>query len=276
MSGIATAIVGGAIISGVAGGIASDKASDVQAEASDEAIREQQRQFDLTEARLLEEQTFNREQQAQFNEQAQADFDQFQRPFLQAGVDASGQQRALVGLDGQQAQTQALDLINESPGQKFLRDRGQKNLLRNSAAIGGLGGGNVREALVQQGVGFAQQDIQNQFGRLGQIAGQGQAAPTGAGLDQRNFGNAAQIGQFGANASGNIQNALLASGDARASGIIGQNNAFQSALGGAFTGLAQGGLFGGSGGVAGNTFGTPPPTNTFGFGGYGGGGGRGF
>jgi hypothetical protein len=259
MSGIATAVIGGAIISGVVGAKGSRDATSAQVESSGAAIEEQRRQFDATEARLLEEQTFERARQAEFNQQAQADFDQFQRPFLQAGVDASGQQRALVGLDGVEAQTGALNLINESPGQKFLRDRGQKNLLRNSAAIGGLGGGNVREALVQQGVGFAQQDIQNQFGRLGQIAGQGQAAPTGAGLDQRALGNAAQIGQFGAQSSGNIQNALLASGNARASGIIGQNNAFQSALGGAFTGLAQSGAFSG-GGFGGGT--TLPAVNT--------------
>jgi len=89
--------------------------------------------------------------------------------------------------------------------------------LRNSAAIGGLGGGNVRSALVQQGVGFAQQDFQNQFGRLGQLAGQGQNA-------------ANSIGQFGANAANNISNSLMKSGEARASGIIDRSNNFNNTL----------------------------------------------
>jgi len=115
-------------------------------------------------------------------------------------------------------------------GQQFLRDRAQRNLLRSSAAIGGLGGGNVRSALVQQGVGFAQQDLQNRFGRLGKLAGQGQAAAT-------------NIGQFGAQAAQNIGQSLQAQGQARASGILGQNQAFQGALSGAFTGLGQSGFF---------------------------------
>ena len=118
----------------------------------------------------------------------------------------------MLGLSGQDAQNQAFAAFNESPGQKFMRDRAQKNLLRNSAAIGGLGGGNVRSALVEQGVGFAQQDFQNQFGRLGQIAGQGQNAAT-------------NVGQFGAQAAGNIANLGVAGSEARASGILGGQQA---------------------------------------------------
>jgi hypothetical protein len=111
-------------------------------------------------------------------------------------------------VSAQEQQQQAFAAFNESPGQKFMRDRAQKNLLRNSSAIGGLGGGNVRSALVEQGVGFAQQDYNNQFARLGQIAGQGQAATT-------------NLGQFGAQSAGNIANLNVAGSEARASGILG-------------------------------------------------------
>ncbi|GAG37164.1 unnamed protein product, partial [marine sediment metagenome] len=89
---------------------------------------------------------------------------------LQAELSTLGEAPQGTAQEQQQA---AFAALNESPGQQFLRDRAQKNLLRNSAAIGGLGGGNVRSALVQQGIGFAQQDLQNQFSRLGQLAGQG-------------------------------------------------------------------------------------------------------
>jgi hypothetical protein len=165
---------------------AAKNAAKEQEEAAFAGIAEQRRQFDITQESF--------------------------RPFQEAGVGAIGQQQALLGLSGAGAQQSAFDQFNQSPGQQFLRDRAQKNLLRNSAAIGGLGGGNVRSALVQQGVGFAQQDFQNQFGRLGQLAGQGLSATT-------------NVGQFGQNTANNIQQGLNVSGQARASGILGQQQA---------------------------------------------------
>ncbi len=134
------------------------------------------------------------------------------RPSIEAGDLARQQQQALLGLSGQEAQQTAFAGLQESPGQQFLRNRAQKNLVRNASAIGGLGGGNVRSALVEQGTGFAAQDLQNQFGRLGQLAGQGQAAATSTGQ----FGSQAanQAGQFG-----------IAGSQARASGILGSQQA---------------------------------------------------
>ena len=90
--------------------------------------------------------------------------------------------------------------------------------------------GNVRSALVQQGVGFAQQDFQNQFGRLGQLAGQGQQA-------------ASNVGQFGQQTSQGIQQGLNTQAQARASGLLGgqqaiaQSNQGLFQLGGAALGL---------------------------------------
>lgn len=165
---------------------AAKRAGKIQQAGQEAGIAEQRRQFDITQGSL--------------------------QPFQEAGVAALGQQQALLGLGGAEAQQAAFDQFSQSPGQQFLRDRAQKNLLRNSAAIGGLGGGNVRSALVQQGVGFAQQDFQNQFGRLGQLAGQGQAAAT-------------NIGQFGAQAAGNISQGLIGGSQARASGILGAQQA---------------------------------------------------
>ena len=156
---------------------------------------------------------------------------------LQSQLDALGEVPQGSQLSNSEQQQQAFDQFNESPGQKFLRDRAQKNLVRNASAIGGLGGGNVRSALVQQGVGFAQQDFENQFGRLGQIAGQGQAATT-------------NIGQFGQQAAQGIAGGLQNSASARASGILGaaqqgaQFNQGLLGLGGTVVGgLAGGGFF---------------------------------
>ena len=171
---------------------AAQEASEAQVKGSQAGIAETRRQFDITQEQLA--------------------------PFQEAGVSALGQQQALLGLSGTEAQEQAFAGLDTSPGQKFLRDRAQKNLLRNASAIGGLGGGNVRSALVQQGVGFAQQDLQNQFGRLGQLAGQGQAAAT-------------NVGQFGAQAAGSIAGLQQFGGAARASGILGQAQVAPQATG---------------------------------------------
>jgi hypothetical protein len=206
---------------------AANKAAKVQAKGAEAGIAEQRRQFDITQGNL--------------------------QPFQEAGVGALGQQQALLGLGGQEAQQQAFAAFNESPGQKFIRDRAQRNLVRNSSAIGGLGGSNVRTALVEQGAGFAQQDFNNQFSRLGQIAGQGQAATT-------------NLGQFGAQSAGNIANLQQAGSQARASGILGGQQAesqFRSDLIG-LGGMALG-AFGGIGGAAAGGA-TSAPSNFFGSG----------
>ena len=186
---------------------AARDAANIQAQGAQAGIAEQRRQFDITQGNL--------------------------KPFQEAGVGALGQQQALLGLSGQDAQNQAFAAFNESPGQKFMRDRAQRNLVRNSSAIGGLGGGNVRSALVEQGAGFAQQDFNNQFGRLGQIAGQGQNATN-------------SLGQFGAQSAGNIANLNVAGSQARASGILGAQQAesqFRGDLLG-LGGMALGGYLG--------------------------------
>jgi hypothetical protein len=175
-----------------AAGEAAEDAADVQVEASEKGIAENRRQFDLTRGDL--------------------------EPRIQGGNRAFVDQEALLGLSGQEAQSQAYGQLEESAGQRFLRDRQQKALLRNQAAIGGLGGGNVRTALQEQAMGFAQQDIQNQFGRLGQLAGQGQNA-------------ANTSGQFGSQSASNISNLQAQQGAAKASGILGPVQANAAATG---------------------------------------------
>lgn len=103
--------------------------------------------------------------------------------FASQGRGAIDLQGALAGAQGQPAQATAFANFNASPGQQFLRDRGEQALLRNQAAIGGLGGGNVRSALQEQGIGFARQDLNDAFARLGSVSGLGlQAAGQQAGL----------------------------------------------------------------------------------------------
>ncbi len=204
--GAAAAVVGGAsLVSGVLGSKAAGKAADAQAAASRTAQQEEARQFDVTQKQL--------------------------KPFRKAGVSALEQQQALLGLGGEEEQQAAFAAFGESPGQKFLRDQQERSLLRNASAIGGLGGGNVRSALQSQAFGRAQTDFADQFNRLAGLSEAGRAATE-------------RTGQFGAQAASNIGGLQQQAGAARASGILGK----QQALSGGIQNLAGAfGQFGGGG-----------------------------
>lgn len=277
--GIAGAIIGGAVISGVASSVSAKKAAKAQKAGIDTATGEQRRQFDITTEQLSDAEAFNRQQlttgkRAAILELRGGEEKQFAQldPFAQAGVGALEQQQALLGLGSPEEQQAAFDQFAESPGQRFIRERAQKSLLRNSAAIGGLGGGNVRSALVEQGAGFAAQDFNNQFSRLSDLrtAGQnaatniGQGALTTAGNKASTRFNAGQLigagaintaarqGQFGQNLATNVGNLAVASGEARATGIQNQNAALQNTIGQ---------VAGAAGQFFGQGLAPPPPTN---------------
>jgi len=188
-------VAGGLVLNALSGrsaGRASRRAGDIQAQAAQAGVEETRRQFDITQEQMA--------------------------PFREAGLGALAQQQAMLGLSGQEAQQQAYAGLQESPAQQFLRGRAEKALLRNQAAIGGLGGGNIRTALQQQGVGFAQQDIQNQFNRLSALTGAGQTATT-------------NVAQLGGKAAQNIAAGLGQAGAAQASGILGAQQAQGQFLG---------------------------------------------
>jgi len=119
------------------------------------------------------------------------------QPWQQAGTTALQQQQALLGMGTPEEQQAAFSSFGNSPGQQFLRDRAAKATMRSAPSMGGLGGGNVRSALNEQAVGFAAQDFNNQFNRLGALNQQGYNA-TAAGLDEnfRNRLNEQQLNQM--------------------------------------------------------------------------------
>ncbi|MCK5600848.1 hypothetical protein KAR91_03205 [Candidatus Pacearchaeota archaeon] len=198
------AVAGATVVSSHLGSKAAGEAAEAQTEAAEAGAAEQRRQFDITQQQLA--------------------------PFREAGVTALGQQQALLGLGTPEEQQQAFAAFAESPGQQFLRSQQERALLRSASAIGGLGGGNVRTALQQQAFGRAQTDYQNQLNRLAALSGTAQTATT-------------DIGQFGAQAAGNIAQLQAAGGAARASGILGQQQAIQQGISG-LTGIAaQSGAF---------------------------------
>lgn len=98
------------------------------------------------------------------------------QPYTEAGAGAIGQEAALSGALGPEAQQAAIDSFIESPGQKYLREQQEKALLRSGAAIGGLGGGRIRSALMEQAMGIAATQQQQQLENLRSIATRGQSA----------------------------------------------------------------------------------------------------
>jgi hypothetical protein len=182
----------GSLIAGNQASSAYDDAANTSAQAATQAINEQRRQFDISQQNLL--------------------------PFIEVGTSAVGQQAALTGLAGQDAQRQAYGNFIDSPGQQWLRDQQEKALLRNSAAIGGLGGGNVRSALQEQAFNRAQTDYANQYNRLAGLAGTGGTTAT-------------NLATIGGNTAQSIGNTGMAGANTRASGILGAGQTNQDLYG---------------------------------------------
>jgi len=125
--------------------------------------------------------------------------------FIQPGMQAQGQQAALSGAMGPQAQQAAYAAFQSSPGQQWLQEQAERGVTRNAAAIGGLGGGNVRQELQRQAMGLAQQDFQNNFNRLGSVADRGmQGSQLENALYQQQMQAATGAGAQGAGVQGSI------------------------------------------------------------------------
>jgi len=167
-------------------------AADAQRQASQQSIGELTRQFDIQQENL--------------------------RPFRELTLPALEKISAFTGASGVESQQRAFADFAESPGQLFLRNRAEKSLLRNQAAIGGLGGGNVRKALQEQAVGLAQQDFSNQFNRLASLAGVAQQTT-------------AQQGALGERFAGSVGSELTNQANAFASGQAAQQQAKSNLIG---------------------------------------------
>lgn len=192
MSGIATAIVGGSIITGMmasdAQSSAAETAAGAQTQSSAASIAETRRQFDLVQ-KLLE-------------------------PYVGAGASALGAQQALLGLAGTEEQKKAISALETSPQFEALARQGETAMLQQASATGGLRGGNIQAALAQYRPQLLSQMIENQFSKLGTISGLGQASAAGTGAAAQTAGGtiANLLQQQGQAAAG----AALASGQAQA------------------------------------------------------------
>jgi len=203
--GIEAAILGSAVI----GGLAANKAASTQANAANRAADLQREQF-------------NRQQK-------------LQAPFREAGI------RALPELEAASRYTPfGMDQFQADPGYAFRLSEGQKALDRQAAARSGLMSGGALKAAQRYGQEMGSQEYTNAFNRyqaerqarlgpLQSLTGMGQTTAQQIGAAGQNYaGSSANIA---GNMASNVGEAYQGAANARASGYLGQANALAGGLG---------------------------------------------
>jgi hypothetical protein len=181
------------VISSVISSNSAKKAASAQTSAANQGIDEQRREFDVMQSILA--------------------------PYTAGGLAAMDQQGRLLGLAGDDAQREAIQGIERSPGFMESIQQGENAMLQNASATGGLRGGNIQAALSQFRPQMLNQAIQARVQNLGQLSSLGANAASGV-------GNAAmQMGGNIAKLYGNIGSAQAGSAVAQGqsqTNLIGQ------------------------------------------------------
>ncbi len=218
MSWMAAAVVGSAVVGGVAQSKAASKAADAQTQAADRGVEEQRRQFDAVRELLS--------------------------PYVEAGDVALEQQLALGGMSGREAQREAISAIESGQEFQALTQQGEEAILQSAAATGGLRGGNTQAALAQFRPQVLSSLINQQYSRLGGITSLGQQSAAG-------------VGTAGMQTGQNISNLYGQQGAAAAGSALASGQAFGNVMGsiGQYAGGVSAGIFpnpfgGGGGGTA--------------------------
>lgn len=219
--GVAAAIVGGAII----GGVASTAGSNKQAKSADKAAALSDVQYQQTRTDQLAQLAQQRTDGA---------------PYREAGYGALSQLSGGMAPGGDLNRSFTMADYHEDPGMQFRLQQGEQGINRAATASGARYSGATLKALSRFNSGLASQeygnaysrfnsDQGNKFNRLSAMAGTGQTAVSQAGqAGQAAFNNIGQAGQMNANAQGNAAQAAAA---ARASGYAGVGNAINSGIG---------------------------------------------
>jgi hypothetical protein len=226
---VAGAIVGSAVI----GGVASSNAAGAQAGASSEAAAAQLQ--GTRESIAAQEKAFERQVA-------------LQEPFREAGMRGQNELMRLLGLSGDVkakdygtlARSFTSQDMYKDPGYAFRLNEGIKALDRSAAARGGLLSGNQLRGVTQFGQDYATNEYQNAFNRyqaersarlnpLQSLAGQAQTSANtlGNAAGSLGSGTAAALMAGGNAAAENLIN----QGNIRATGYMGTANALSGALG---------------------------------------------
>lgn len=247
MSWVAVAVAGAGVVGAVVGSSsqssAANTAADAQTSASQAGIAAQKAQFDSVQKLLA--------------------------PYNAAGTSAVNAQGNLIGLNGQGAQQQAIDGIQNGAQYQSMLKAGNDNILANASATGGLRGGNTQAALAQFSPQLLSQLINQQYSQLGGLTNVGANAAAG-------------VGNSGSSTTNAITGLLGQQGSAQAGAALAGGNATGQLVNGVTSGIgtlaAQSG-FGGGGYNQYSTFGgysTNPNPGSADFAGITGGGGGDF
>jgi len=201
MSGIATAIVGSAVVGGVVASNSASKAADAQRDAASLASQTE-----------LEQYRQNREDM---------------QPWREAGAGALGQLTAGTAAGGDFNRDFTLADFTKDPGYDFRQQQGQRGVEASAAARGGLLSGAALKGLTRYNQDYASGEFQNaynrfnndrtqRFNRLASIAGVGQTATR-------------DVAQMGSQTASNVANNITGAGNAQASSYVGQGNAIAGA-----------------------------------------------
>lgn len=197
---IAAAIVGGAVVGGVASNMAAGEAADAQRDAAGQAS--------ATELAMFNQ---NREDMA---------------PWREAGEAALGQMTTGTGVGKEFNRDFTLADFTKDPGYDFRQSEGQRGIDASAAARGGALSGAAIKAASRFNQDFASNEYQNaynrfnndktqRFNRLASLAGVGQTATR-------------DVAQMGANTASNVANNTIGAGNAQASSYIGKANAINN------------------------------------------------
>ena len=197
-----TAIVAGGVGSAVIGGLGAKSASRSQNKASKRSIAEQRRQFDISRADRA--------------------------PYRKVGSEALFSLADMMGVNTQNPyepgtpehtafQNRQKYDFQQTPGYQFRLEQGTNALDASAAARGNLFSGRQLKALTEYGQNFGTNEYNNRFNRLASMAGMGQVS-------------SGQSAGLGANYAQQMGGSIYDAGQARASGYMGQANAWQNAL----------------------------------------------
>ena len=240
---------GASLIGGAMASSAASKAAKTQARSADKATELQKQMYEEGVVR--------------------------QKPFYEAGIAGQNRLMDLLGLSdrktaegyGSAMRPFGMSDFEADPGYAFRMKEGLKGLDQQAAARGGLISGNALRGAQQYGQELGSQEYQNAFNRyqtnrtnvlnpLQSLLGQAQST-------------ANTLGSAGQNYANNAGSAMMAAGNARASGYTGSADAWNRALGGAagtvVSGLNANQMYGGGGYGAGSSNWYGSPNSGYGF-----------
>lgn len=199
--GWGAAVVGAAVVGGVASSQAAKKGAKAQTKSAEAGIEAENYRFDKLQELL--------------------------KPYTEAGLKSLTAQNDLTGLNGPEAQSKAIAAIENSPEFASIARQGEEGILQNASATGGLRGGNTQAALATFRPQLLSGLIDKQYQRLGGITQIGQASAAGVGaagmqngsnvsallqsIGQARAGEAVATGQAVGNVANSIATAAILS-----------------------------------------------------------------